>query len=425
MATLTNDAPPLMRPLGPLAPGKVRLDSVDILRGLVMVVMALDHTRDFLTYLTFSPEDLTQSGLALWITRWLTHFCAPAFFFLAGTGAFLSYSRGKTKAQLARFLWTRGLWLVVVEYTVVGFGWTFNFFGFGGVIWALGWCMVINAAIVRLPMRWIATLGGAMVLGHNLLDGIHSADLGRFAWLWHILHENGYFPLPFKHPPVLTGVFILYPLVPWIGVMSLGFVFGNVLLRAPEARQRWMLRAGSAMTAAFVVLRVFNLYGNPAHVWAAGPRFDATFHFQPTLAGTFMYLTDVEKYPPSLQFLLMTLGPALILMALFDKLRIQGPGLVNAVGRFFVVYGRVPMFYYVLHLYVIHLLAYVVARLTGQPAAWLIRAGFFTQSAPPGYGHHLPLIYLVWAIAVLILFYPCRWYMGVKQRRRDWWLSYL
>jgi uncharacterized membrane protein len=417
----------------PLAPPKIRLDSVDILRGLVMVVMALDHTRDFFSYLTFPPEDMTRNWLGLWLTRWVTHFCAPAFVFLAGTGAFLSYSRGKSKAQISRFLWTRGLWLVFLEFSLVGYGWTFVApFGFGGVIWMLGWCMVINAAIVRLPTKWMVAIGTLMVVGHNLLDGFSPDMFGRLGWLWIIVHQLGFIPLPppaalHLPPNAFFGLFILYPLVPWIGVMSLGFAFGEVLLRPPAERQRWMLRAGAVMTAAFILLRATNFYGNP-HVYGLmgrGPNPVADFHLQATLEKSFILFTNVAKYPPSLQFLLMTLGPSLLLLAWFDRLRIQGPGLVNAAARFFVVYGRVPMFYYVLHLYVIHLLAVGAAVAFGQPYSWLLHGAFLLNRYPPGYGHHLPFIYLMWATAVLLLYYPSRWFMGVKQRRRDWWLSYL
>jgi uncharacterized membrane protein len=421
---------PVMQSPGPLAPGKLRLDAVDILRGLVMVIMALDHTRDYFTHLAFPPEDMSRTYLALWLTRWVTHYCAPSFFFLAGTGAFLSYARGKSKAQIARFLWTRGLWLVFLELTVVGFGWTFVIpLGFGGVIWALGWCMVLNAALVRLPARWLAATGGALVVFHNAFDWLQPAMFGKFAWLFHILHQPAFIPLTqpgWMHRPPGTpfGFFVLYPLIPWVGVMALGFAFGQVLLRPPAERQRWMLRAGALSTALFVLLRATNLYGNPHHVFW-NPAVAADFHLQSSLARDFILFTNVEKYPPSLQFLLMTLGPALIAIALFDRIRLQGPGLVAAAARFFVVFGRVPMFYYILHLYLIHCMAIVAATAFGQPHQHLWRGAFLFGAVPAGFGFNLPFIYLMWALAVLILYWPCRWFMGVKQRRRDWWLSYL
>ena len=405
-----------------------RLDSVDLLRGLIMVFMALDHVRDFFSYLHFPPEDMTQTWPFLFLTRWLTHFSAPGFFFLAGTGAYLSLSRGRSPAKLSHFLWTRGLWLVFLELTVIGFGWTFiPSFGYGGVIWALGWCMVMNAALVRLPLRWVAAFGAAMVVGHNLLDWVQPQMFGKFYWMWLILHQPGFIVLPqpsFVHlpPGVPFGFFILYVLVPWMGVMSLGYAFGSVMRRPPAERQRWTLRIGVAATALFLVLRGFNAYGNPAQMfnWCC-----SMGHWvpQPTLGMTLVAFFNTNKYPPSLHFLLMTIGPSLIALAWFDKLAVKEK--LGAVGRFFVVFGRVPMFYYVLHLFLIHSMAVVVAMAWPQPYEWLLHGGFFLNQAPPGYGHNLPFIYMMWALAVGILYFPCKWFMDLKARRRDWWLSYL
>ena len=241
-----------------------RLAGVDVLRGLVMVVMALDHVRDFFSYLHFPPEDITQTWPTLFLTRWLTHFSAPGFFFLAGAGAYLSVGRGRDPAKVSHFLWTRGLWLVFLEMSIIGYAWTFiPSIGYGGVVWALGWSMVAMALIVRLPLRWVAAFGALMVLGHNLLDGVHASMLGKFYWVWLILHQPGFIPLPqpsFIHMPpgVGFGFFILYVLVPWVGVMALGYAFGWVLRLPAEERQRWTLRIGLAATALFLVLRGFN-----------------------------------------------------------------------------------------------------------------------------------------------------------------------
>lgn len=402
-----------------------RLDSVDLLRGLIMVFMALDHTRDFFSYLHFPPEDMTQTWPMLFLARWLTHFSAPGFFFLAGTGAFLSLGRGRTPATVSHFLWTRGLWLVLLEMTIIGYAWTFiPSFGYGGVIWALGWCMVANALILRLPMRWIVAVGALMVAGHNLLDHIQPQMLGKFGWLWIILHQLGFIPLPqpsFIHlpPGVGFGFFVLYPLVPWIGVMSLGYAFGSVLRRPPEERQRWTLRIGLALTVLFLVLRGFNAYGNPAQAVFGNGHWSV----QGSLGMTLVSFFNTNKYPPSLQFLLMTLGPSLVALAWFDKLAVKDR--LGALGRFFVVYGRVPMFYYVLHLYLIHSMAVGVAMAWPQPYGWLLHGGFFLSQPPPGYGHNLPFIYLMWALAVGILYFPCKWFMDLKARRREWWLSYI
>ncbi len=394
-----------------------RLDSIDILRGLVMVVMALDHTRDFFTHLRFEPETLARTWYALFFTRWITHFCAPLFFFLAGTGAFF-YGRRRTPAQLSRFLLTRGLWLIVLEFTVVGFAWSFRFpFGFFGVIWALGACMVLMAAIVRLPMRWIAISSCFVILAHNLLDPISPQHFGSYYWLWTILHVRGFVFLPFHIPE-----FVLFQIIPWFAVMGSGYAFGSLYQLDPDRRRKLIARLGLALTLAFIFLRVTNLYGNPPA--GLGGVSQGDFHVQPTLEKTIILFLDVEKYPPSLQFLLMTLGPSFLLLAWLEKrstYRHATSRLISAL----LIFGRVPMFYYILHLFLIHAMAYIVALLFHQPASWLLHGGFMLNRIPAGYGHNLPFIYLMWITAVVILYFPCRWWAGLKQRRKDWWLSYL
>lgn len=393
-----------------------RVDSIDILRGLVMVIMALDHTRDFFTSLSFEPENLARTYYALFFTRWITHFCAPLFFFLAGTGAFF-YGLRRTPSELTRFLWTRGLWLIVLEFTVVGTGWTFQFpFGFFGVIWTLGASMVILAAAVRMPVRRLGALSIMMIAGHNLLDGIRPQQLGSLAWLWTILHARGFAQLPFG-----IGKFVLFQIIPWVGVMGAGYAFGTIYALEPQRRRTIIARIGLVLTLAFIVLRATNLYGNPPA--GHGGVSQGDWHIQPTLEKTVILFLDVEKYPPSLQFLLMTLGPSLLLLAWLDKRTSSKPasGLASAL----VVFGRVPMFYYILHLYLIHILAVGVAGVFHQPVSWLLHGGFFLNDIPEGYGHGLPFIYLMWLMAVVILYYPCRWWAELKQRRKDWWLSYL
>jgi uncharacterized membrane protein len=412
MATTSNLVAPIAAPAASRLLSAPRLISVDLLRGLVMVIMALDHVRDFFTNLTFQPEDLSRTFPALFITRFVTHFCAPVFFLLAGTGASLAVARGKSLAAISRFLWTRGLWLVFLELTVMGFGWSFVLpFGFAGVIWALGWSMVAMAAIVRMPVRWIAALGAAMIAGHNLLDRITPDSFGRFSWLWQVLHSPGAVVLK---PGVMF--LILYPLVPWIGVMACGYALGW-LLNQPENR-RLVFRTGIGLTAAFLVLRGFNLYGNGM---AGYPLSSGPWHAQPSGALTLISFLNTQKYPPSLDYLLMTLGPALIVLAWFGAVRAE-----TGLARFLLVFGRVPMFYYVLHIYFIHLLAIVVAGLTHQPSGWLWHGGFFLQQTPAGYGHGLPFVYLMWAVTVGALYLPCEWYMRFKASHRDWnWLSYV
>ncbi len=393
-----------------VSPGKTfhRLDAIDLLRGIVMVLMALDHTRDFFsnTVTLFDPTDLTKTNSALFLTRWVTHFCAPVFFFLAGTGAFLSTLRGKTRNELARFLLTRGLWLVVLELTVIRcLGWQFNFdyhWMFGLVIWALGWSMVALAGLIFLPPRALAIFCLAMIFGHNLLDKIRPESLGVLSGTWKILHVPGSLePLPGVHFD------ILYPLIPWIGVMAAGYVFGQLLLREPQHRQKLLLRLGAALTLSFVLLRAVNVYGD-ASPWAVQKNWWFT---------VFSFL-NCTKYPPSLLYLLMTLGPALMALAWLDKTS-------GKWRQLFLIIGRVPLFYYLLHLPLIHLTAVIFSWVRyGHPDKSLFENPP-SPSVPGDFGYGLPVVYLVW-IGVVVLLYPaCRWFADLKKRRQEAWLSYL
>lgn len=391
-----------------------RLVSVDVLRGVVMVLMALDHTRDFLTNLRFPPEDLAHTSGALFITRFVTHFCAPVFAFLAGTGAFLSTRRGKSISQLSRFFVTRGLWLVLLELTVVDFAWGFVPWVHGGVIWILGWSMVAMALIVRLPVRWIAGLGLATIATHNLLDRVNPAWFGKFFWLWMLLHSPG--------RVAITANFsfsVRYVLIPWVAVMALGFAFGTLLLRSD--RRRWILTLGISATVLFFVLRGINLYGNGIAGLPFGyPRSAGPWTVQPTLSLTLVSFFNVLKYPPSLDYLLITLGPSLILLGLVDGTKAE-----RGFARILVVFGRVPLCYYVLHLYLIHLMAIVISLVFHQPIWHGSVIADFAQR-PAGYGHGLAFVYAMWMVAVAILYLPCRWFMEFRGRHRDWgWLSYL
>jgi uncharacterized membrane protein len=390
-----------------------RLDAVDLLRGVVMVLMALDHTRGFFSSPSMDPTDLEKTNTALFLTRWVTHFCAPVFVFLAGTGAFLSGSPGKSKGELAAFLLTRGLWIILLELTIVlclGWAWNFQYrFVLGGVLWAIGWSMVVLAGLVVLPTSVVTVFGLTLIAFHNLFDNVAANDLGRYRWLWAILH-TGDVVQPLRDAPYLPSfweplremLFLpVYPLVPWIGVMAAGYGFGALLLLDPRKRRQELLGLGIALTIAFVTLRAANRYGDP-RPWTLQK--DGWF--------TFLSFLNCHKYPPSLLFLLMTLGPAIAALALFD--RKPGP-----LGRVFVTFGRVPLFYYLLHLPLIHAAAAGFAYLRYGPGVleW-------TQ-VPEGYGYSLPVVYLVWLGVVLTLYLPCRWFAGVKQRQRGAWLSYL
>jgi len=411
MSTTLSSTTPAAQKLTVPATTSSRIVSLDIFRGLIMIVMALDHTRDYFTNLRFEPETLAQTYAALFFTRWITHFCAPMFFFLAGTSAFL-YGRRHTPGELSRFLWTRGLWLIALEFTVVGTGWTFQIpFGFFGVIWALGASMLIMAAIVRLPMRWIGVLSIGMIVTHNLLDPLRPRQFGSLAWLWNLLHARGGVLLPFQ-----IREFVLFPLIPLMAVMAAGYVFGQLYLMERDRRRRLLTTLGLVLIAAFMVLRLTNIYGNPPA--GQGGVSQGDFRIQPTLEKTVILFFDVEKYPTSLQFLLMTLGPSFLLLAWLDKTYVpRGMGAL-------LTFGRVPMFFYVVHIYLIHSLAVLVAALHHESVGWLFHGAFFGET-PDGYGYNLPFVYLMWAIAVALLYFPCRWFADLKQRRKDWWLSYL
>jgi uncharacterized membrane protein len=390
-----------------------RVFSMDFMRGLVMVIMAIDHSRDFLTNIPFEPEDITHTFPALFFTRWITHFCAPMFFFLAGTGAYLLRRKTGSVTAASQFLWTRGLWLVLLEFTIIEYAWTFTFWQMGGIIWSIGCCMILLALLIRLPDKVTLAIGLALVLFHNLFDRVMPARLGNFDWLWSVLHRKGVIP----H----THYFVLFPLIPLLGVMALGYVFGKLFDKPALQRARIMLTLGLVATAAFVLLRAFNAYGNPAAGVAGNS--PGEWHPQATLAMSIVSFLDLEKYPPSLQFLLMILGPSLILFSLVDRL--------SPSERFqrwmkpIVVFGRVPLFFYILHLYAIHFAAILLAKLSHQPVAWLWKGGFWMNQVPDGYGHGLPVVYLTWFVIVVLLYFPCAWFAEYKRRHKAWWLSYL
>jgi uncharacterized membrane protein len=371
--------------------GSARIVSVDVLRGLVMALMALDHTRDFFGSGGFNPRDVAEP--ALFLTRWITHICAPTFIFLAGLSAFL-YGRTRSAGELSRFLVSRGIWLILIDFTLIKFGWRFEFdlYRLGaGVIFAIGASMIALAALIWLPRWAIAAVALVMIAGHNFFDGIRAEQFGALSWAWHLLHERGQVPLGES-----ANLYVIYPLIPWFGVMAAGYALGPVMQREPEARQRFLFTLGAAITLGFILLRATNLYGDPAP-WLP----------QETWLSTLLAFLNCEKYPPSLLYLMMTLGPALMLLAAFEHVR--GP-FANVLGAF----GQVPFFFYVVHIYLIHALAAVTGfAMTG------------VLMSTPKIGLGLPGVYLVW-LGVLVLLYPvCRWFARLKERRTEWWRSYL
>ncbi len=377
-----------------------RDDAIDWLRGLVMAIMVLDHARDFWMGFRIRPTDLAHTTPVLFATRFVTHFCAPVFVLLAGTAAYL-YGRTRSPGERTRFLLSRGLFLVVLELTVIRMMWVpdpFYHFTVLQVIWAIGWSLVVLAGLAYAPRPVIFGVGAVLVLGHNALDGVHAREFGAFAPFWNILHERA----ALKPWPGRT-FFVSYPLVPWIGVMALGYAFGPIVERPPAWRRSFCLKLGLALTLAFFVLRAVNHYGDPAP-WST----------QRSPVFTLLSFFNVEKYPPSLDYLLVTLGPALVLFAFAPALA--------ARSRFLVNFGKVPLLFYVAHLFLL--------RYASIPVA-VARFGTAAAFTPPpkgtGGSPEFPLIvtYLVWIVALLALYPLCRWYAHLKATKKAVWMSYL
>ena len=451
-------------------PTRNRIASIDIIRGAVMVLMAIDHVR------VFSGVPAGGPTAGVFFTRWVTHFCAPAFIFLAGTAAFLYGDKVKDRRTLAKYLFTRGVWLVLLELTVLRFAWTFNFdyahYALAGVIWVIGWCLILMAGLVFLPIRMIGALGIGIIALHNVTDAFQlgrAASQSSLAWLWQLLYFGGSISLGGgEDGPQLA---VLYSIIPWIGVMAAGFAFGTVM-KVDAARRRTLCYAlGSGAIAAFLLLRGFNLYGDP-RPWgdtarraqaqrlatqrpaqqtqgpsssasspspgtanavspsapnaarppagAGAPNGSATQRRQPPPMPALLQFLGTNKYPASLLFLLMTLGPTILLIPLLERAR--GP-----VANVLTVFGRVPFFYYVLHIPLIHLIfvALSIARF-GTVIPWMTaNHPMFNPPPPPGYTYSLSALYAITVLAVTILYFPCRWFADLKARRSDRWLSYL
>ncbi len=389
---------------------KPRIESIDVLRGVVMVIMALDHVRDYFHYGTFfiDPTNLETTTPLLFFTRFITNFCAPVFVFLSGTSAFL-YGTNKTKPQLFKFLFTRGLWLIFLEIVVNTFIWTFDVaysFQIFQVIFAIGFSMVCLSLLIYFPKKVILILGVILIAGHNALDNIVMQGQSVISIIWYFLHQENM---------VVFGsdyvVYFKYPLIPWIGLMALGYLFGGFYQKDFDAiiRKKWLMRLGLGCIMLFFVLRGLNVYGDLVP-WTV----------QDTTSKTILSFFKVTKYPPSLLFLCITLGPAMLFLYAYENTK-------NRLTDFFLVYGRVPLFYYFLHMIVIHVFAIIGMLIFGGDWQDMIitSKGFMSQKLIT-YGYSLFVVYLVWIGIVLFLYPFCKKYMHYKANNKEkWWLSYL
>ena len=387
-----------------------RILSIDFLRGIVMVIMALDHVRDLVHSgaMTGDPTDMATTTPVLFFTRWITHFCAPIFVFLSGTSAFL-YGQKRSKKELSLFLLKRGLWLVIVEIVVITFGITFNpFYNFIilQVIWAIGISMILLSALIWLPFPVLLAIGLLIVFGHNSLDKAEAARQGNFPLIWHLLHtpNSGHVYAVDKSHFVL----IAYAFPAWTGIMILGYCLGKLYRKEtdPAYRKKILLVLGSSAVLLFILLRFLNVYGDRS-LWSV----------QRNGIYTLLSFLNTTKYPPSLLYTLMTLGPALLFLAFSEKAH-------NLFSRIMVIYGRVPFFYYVLHFYLIHIIVVILFFATGHTTAEIVsQSPFFFR--PVQFGFNLWVVYAVWLFVVAALYPLCRWYNRYKSTHHYWWLSYL
>jgi uncharacterized membrane protein len=385
-----------------------RIESIDLLRGVVMIIMALDHCRDMIHFgalNNFDPLDLKSNTPWIFITRWITHFCAPIFVFLSGTSIFLYGSKGRTKKQVGFFLLTRGIFLIFLEILVIQPLWEFGFnLIFLQVIWAIGISMVCLSALQFLPYRILLVLGILIILGHNLLDNIVIQKPLGASIAWSMLHQTGAYPINDN-----ITLAIPYPFLSWLGLIIIGYCFGKLFLPVvdPGYRKKILLIAGSGFIILFILLRWSNLYGDP-RPWTV----------QNGLLYTLFDFVKVLKYPPSLLYILMTVGPGLIFLSVAER-----P--MNGLARIILIYGKVPLFYYILHVLLIHILSWAVYFLSGHHWNQLDFGHSRDANMPQGAGSPLWIVYLIWIIAIIMLYFPCRWYGKYKSSHQNWWLSYL
>jgi uncharacterized membrane protein len=393
---------------------KSRIMSVDLIRGAAMILMAIDHVRVYSGIPAGGPTP------AVFFTRWITHFCAPAFIFLAGTSAFFY---GRKHADLSKTLIIRGFWFIFLEFTFLRVAWTFNFdfrqYEMAGVIWVIGCCMILMAGLVKLPLPAVGAIGVAIIAAHNMMDShmgklLDGLDENRFSGVWKILYM-GFFGGPIRFGPSGPNLIVLYSIIPWIGVMAAGYAFGKILTLEPTQRNRLCVAIGLSVVGLFLVLRGFNLYGDPRPWHATIQGHNGT----PPMPAWLSFL-NTSKYPASLSFLSMTLGPIILMIPVLEGLR-------GGFARQVALFGRVPFFFYVLHIPLIHAIALVVSKVRlGVVSPWLFTNHPMGNREPPeGYIWSLPLLYLIWGLTILLLYFPCRWFADVKARDMSWWLKFL
>lgn len=385
-----------------------RIPSIDILRGLVMIIMALDHTRDYfhITAMTADPLDPATTTTGLFFTRWITHFCAPIFVFLSGLSAYLS-SQSKPKVHASEFLAKRGIWLVLAEITIVTLGLTFNplyNFVILQVVWAIGWSMILLSICTRLSYWLVLSIGVILVFGHDLINYLPLPQTGAWAITLKVMLTASGTVLPLNSTH-LVGVF--YAILPWTGIMFLGYACGLWYTKSYSSltRKRYLLLSGIGLVLLFIILRVNNGYGDP------GLR-----RTYPNLLQNIFSFINASKYPPSLLFFSMTIGPALILLAILENAE-------NKLARVISNYGTVPFFYFIIHFYLLHLLLVLAFFLNGHQTTEIIQVPFLFR--PVAFGYSLPVVYLIWIIVVLALYKPCLWFKRYKTNHNQWWLKYI
>jgi len=388
-----------------------RIQSIDVVRGIVMVIMALDHVRDYfhVTAMTDDPTNLATTTPQLFFTRWMTHFCAPTFVFLSGTSAYLM-SLKKTKNELSSFLIKRGCWLILLEFILITLAWTYNPFYnkiILQVIWAIGICMVLLGLLSRLPYNFLLAIGLLIVFGHNLMDYPEAAHVGHFSFWWDLFHHGSFGAVHFFNAG--HALVVGYAFIPWLGIMILGYCFGKLYEPGVDAviRRKLLLRLGFCVTLLFVIVRWINQYGDPLH-WSA----------QQNGLYTLLSFLKVQKYPPSLLYDCMTLGPAMIALTLLENVK-------NKITDFFNVFGRVPMFYYILHLYLVHTICVILFFVSGHTMQEAFAPAQVFGFRPDHFGYSLKVVYIIWISVILILYPLCKKYNQYKSTHNNWWLSYL